>query len=267
MKIFLRILSISLIASAALAAIGAITATVVILWAAQDLPSFTRISDYRPPQVTTVFARDGSIIGYFCEERRFLVNLGEMQPALWQAFLAAEDADFYSHVGVSPKALLRATYKSIIAGSMGAGGGGSTITQQLVKRLLLSPERRLLRKNKEIILASPELKKANPWVYIPDYHNFFNAPTVIIISGEKKNPWHVCDCSLAIENMSLAAWTLSIGSCIVASVRFVFEEQAFLEKLGLPEGYIPLNTLSLGYIEGDIPLMPERKTDCINYLK
>ena len=123
----------------------------VYLWASNDLPSFSKIADYRPPLVTNVLARDGSLIGQFYRERRFLVTQEEMSPWLPKAFLAIEDDEFYKHPGVDLKAIVRAMLTNLKSGEKTSGG--STITQQVVKRLMLTPEKSYERKIKEIILA------------------------------------------------------------------------------------------------------------------
>ncbi len=130
---------------------GAGAAFAVYLWASNGLPSITKVEDYRPAQVTTVYARDGSIMGYLFREKRFLVNLEQMAPNLKWAFLAAEDAEFYNHPGVNYKAIIRATIANIKAGR--TVQGGSTITQQVVKRLVVGDERSLKRKAQEALLA------------------------------------------------------------------------------------------------------------------
>lgn len=132
-------------------ALGASALAVVYSWAVQDLPSYTRIADYRPPLVSTVYARDNSVMGYFYREKRFLSSLSDMPPYLPLAFLAAEDDGFYEHQGVSPVAILRAFLVNLKSGTNTQGG--STITQQIVKRLLLSAEKSYERKIKEAILA------------------------------------------------------------------------------------------------------------------
>ncbi|QJT10926.1 penicillin-binding protein 1A [Oceanidesulfovibrio marinus] len=121
------------------------------LWAARDLPSFKKITDYNPPLVTTVYARNGDVLGHFYRERRFLVRLEEMPDYLVKAFLAAEDRGFYEHPGIDPSAIFRAMVKNFLAGDIRQGG--STITQQIIKRLLLTPEKSYERKLKEAILA------------------------------------------------------------------------------------------------------------------
>ncbi len=120
-------------------------------WAEQDLPGFTKLSDYSPALATTVRARDGQILGYFYREKRFLIPLSMMSPVTVKAFLAAEDAGFYQHEGVDLPGIVRAAIKNVVAG--GIKQGASTITQQVIKSMLLSPERSYERKIKEIILA------------------------------------------------------------------------------------------------------------------
>lgn len=120
-------------------------------WAQEDLPGFTKLSDYSPALATTVRARDGRILGYFYREKRFLIPLSMMSPITVKAFLASEDAGFYQHEGVDLPGIVRAAIKNFMAGSIVQGG--STITQQVIKSMLLTPERSYERKLKEVILA------------------------------------------------------------------------------------------------------------------
>ncbi|MDL2279185.1 PBP1A family penicillin-binding protein [Desulfovibrio sp. OttesenSCG-928-G11] len=145
-----KILAYLVIAASTLGIIAACALFGVYIWAARDLVSITKVSDYRAPQVTTVYARDNSIMGYLYREMRFLVNLEAMPDHLLKAFLAAEDARFFEHEGVDYRAIARAFADNLRGGPL---TGGSTITQQLVKRLLLTPERTMERKIKEAILA------------------------------------------------------------------------------------------------------------------
>lgn len=146
-----KILCILGIVCGLLALIGAGAAVGLYMWAARDLPGFTRIADYRPALTTTVLARDGSVLGYLYRENRFLLSLDDMPKMLPLAFLAAEDAGFYQHKGVDLIAIFRAFLANLKTGR--EAQGGSTITQQLIKRLLLTPERTYERKIKEAILA------------------------------------------------------------------------------------------------------------------
>ena len=146
-RIFLSLLILGLL----LTAIGTAVAAAIYMWASQDLPNIQRISDYKPPLVTTVYARDGSIMGYFYSQRRFLVSLNDVPEHVRLAFLAAEDDSFYSHQGIDPIAMFRAFLRNLEAGKIKEGA--STITQQLVKVLLLDESREYERKLKELILA------------------------------------------------------------------------------------------------------------------
>ncbi|MFO7717922.1 MAG: PBP1A family penicillin-binding protein [Desulfohalobium sp.] len=146
-----RFLKIALVVLALGLLIGAGGAVGVYYWAAKDLPDFKNITDYTPPLVTTVYSADKEVLGYFSEERRFLVPLGEIAPEVKHAFLAAEDSEFYSHEGVDLFGIMRAAWKNFQAGEIVQGG--STITQQVIKSMLLSSERSYQRKLKEAILA------------------------------------------------------------------------------------------------------------------
>ncbi|MGM0424757.1 MAG: penicillin-binding protein 1A, partial [Thermodesulfobacteriota bacterium] len=120
-------------------------------WAARDLPKINDITDYNPALTTTVYARDGQVLGHLSQENRFLVSLHEVAPSVPLAFLAAEDSSFYEHAGVDLFSIMRAFVRNLQAGYIVQGG--STITQQVIKSLLLSPERSYTRKLKEAILA------------------------------------------------------------------------------------------------------------------
>jgi penicillin-binding protein 1A len=120
-------------------------------WAASDLPGFKTITDYNPPLVTTVYTRNGEVLGHFYKEKRFLVTMDQISHWVPKAFLAAEDSSFYQHEGVDISAIFRAFVKNLKAGHVVQGG--STITQQVIKRLLLTPEKSYQRKLKEAILA------------------------------------------------------------------------------------------------------------------
>lgn len=121
------------------------------LYFGHGLPDYKSLEDYQPPQITRVFARDGSVIGSFHTERRTLIGRADIPDVLVQAILSAEDADFYSHEGLDYMGMARAAYNSIRAGRV--TGSGSTITQQTVKNLLLTPARTVRRKVRELILA------------------------------------------------------------------------------------------------------------------
>ena len=117
----------------------------------QDLPKINTLKDYRPATVTSVFSDDGRKIGEFYKERRIVIPLTEMPKNLINAFVSAEDSRFREHLGIDILSILRASLKNFKAGTIVQGG--STITQQVTKSFLLTPERTYERKLKEAILA------------------------------------------------------------------------------------------------------------------
>jgi len=131
--------------------LGLCTLLGVYLYFASGLPDYRSLEEYRPPQVSRILAADGSLLGEIYHQRRTLVHRDQIPDVLVHAFLSAEDADFYRHEGLDYTGMLRALYNSVKAGRV--TGSGSTITQQTVKNLLLTPERKLARKFKELILA------------------------------------------------------------------------------------------------------------------
>lgn len=116
-----------------------------------SLPKLDKLEDYAPAVVTYVYSSDGHRIAEFYRERRIVVPVNRMPQQLIQAFVAAEDAAFFEHEGLDFISILRAALKNLRAG--GIVQGGSTITQQVAKSLLLTPERKFSRKFKEAILA------------------------------------------------------------------------------------------------------------------
>jgi penicillin-binding protein 1A len=144
------LLAIALLGAAGLAAAAA-AAAVLYASLVRDLPALDTLADYRPPLTSTVLDRHGTPIGEFFEFRRRLTALAEVPEVVIQAFLAAEDRSFYEHTGVDYLSILRAAWVNLRGGE--TLQGGSTITQQTVKQLLLTPERTYRRKMRELLLA------------------------------------------------------------------------------------------------------------------
>ncbi len=140
-----------LVVATSLGLVSTLFATWGYYFLTRDLPHFSRIEDYKPPAVTQVLSRDGTLMAEFYTERRYPVKLIEVPDMVRKAFLAAEDASFYSHHGIDPVSIARAIYKNLQSGNVKQGA--STITQQVVKNLLLTPEKSLIRKAKEAILS------------------------------------------------------------------------------------------------------------------
>jgi penicillin-binding protein 1A len=107
--------------------------------------------NYHPPQVTRVLARDGTLLAELFTERRTVVPIGMLPAHVKLAFLAAEDASFYEHEGLNYLGMVRAFVVNLRAGR--TRQGASTITQQVVRALLLDPERTYRRKIREALLA------------------------------------------------------------------------------------------------------------------
>lgn len=133
----------------------AISAGLLGTWAyhyiTRDLPQLSSIEDYKPPAVTKVFDRAENLIAEFYTERRYPVRLSDVPLFVRNCFLAAEDSTFYSHPGIDLISIARASFKNLQSGS--SRQGASTITQQVVKNLLLTPQKDIRRKLKEAILS------------------------------------------------------------------------------------------------------------------
>ena len=146
------------------AMIGAVVMSVVGLagfaiaiyaaWLFHDMPDGSQLADFHPVTSARVFAWDGTLIGEYGQERRIYIPYNRIPPRLAEAFMAAEDRDFFKHNGVDVGGVSRAMGKNIFNLARGRRfEGGSTITQQVAKNLLLGNERTLGRKLKEVILA------------------------------------------------------------------------------------------------------------------
>lgn len=103
--------------------------------------------------------------------------------------------------------------------------------------------------NRQVMLKS-EGERMKRAAEDPDFDNFRGAPMAIIVSGEKEAGFAAADCANAVQNMAVAAYSLGLGSCYIASFRIALEKPEgahLLRELGIPEGYEPLYALTLGY--------------------
>jgi len=132
-------------------AAGAIVGVFIYFGHDANLPSLRGIGDYHPAQITRVLDRDGNLIGELGSEHRTVVPYAQLPKILIQAVLAAEDAEFFEHEGLDYKGMARAIFENLLRRKFAQGA--STITQQVVKQMLLSPEKTMRRKVEEIILA------------------------------------------------------------------------------------------------------------------
>jgi penicillin-binding protein 1A len=131
--------------------IGVSAAVFYFFIVSASLPRLITLEDYKPLVVSEIFASDGQKFGEFFREKRIIIPYSKIPKQLVQAFISAEDSKFFEHGGINFVAIMRATIANIKAGH--SVQGGSTITQQVAKSLMLTPEKKLSRKVKEAILA------------------------------------------------------------------------------------------------------------------
>jgi len=122
-----------------------------VLAHAVQMPIVKSLEDYSPAIITRVYDRNGVGFAEYAIQKRIVVRKRDMSPYLVNAIIATEDADFYHHGGINPKAILRAGLKDLIAGKKIEGA--STLTQQLAKQVFLTPEKSFRRKVNEAFLA------------------------------------------------------------------------------------------------------------------
>ena len=118
--------------------------------------------------------------------------------------------------------------------------------------------------------VSPDQVKEMPWIVAPGFHYFYNAPSVIIISGQLSNDNVHGDCSIAMTNMVYAASSIGVQTCMVTTAIAAFASETgpgLLKDLGLPEGYTPLYALVLGYTSKPLPSAAPRKEDYYNFVR
>jgi 1A family penicillin-binding protein len=130
---------------------GIILVPLLFLWYSRDLPTPGTLITSQFKDATRIYDRDGELLySVFQDENRTYVNLSEIPVELQEATISIEDRDFYKNSGFSPLAYLRVAKDAVLGRGL---TGGSTISQQLVKNVLLTNERSLPRKIKELILA------------------------------------------------------------------------------------------------------------------
>ena len=152
---FGRWLTIAGFAILGVVGVAGVAAAIYALVLFHDMPDTSDLADYRPPTATRVYGWDGTLIGEFSNVRRIYVPYDQMPRNLILAFLAAEDHSFFHHGGVDVGGLSRALIKDVFNVLQGRRPeGGSTITQQVAKNVLLSNEISVGRKLKEAILAT-----------------------------------------------------------------------------------------------------------------
>ncbi len=134
---------------------GGVAAFAFYSAATQDLPDYQWMTTYEPPQMSRIYAADSRLMAELATERRVFVPIAAIPQRVQQAFVSAEDQNFWSHGGVDPIAILRAALVNVE--NLGTGRraiGASTITQQVAKNMLVGSDRTMVRKLREAILAA-----------------------------------------------------------------------------------------------------------------
>jgi penicillin-binding protein 1A len=119
----------------------------------QELPSHESLAQYKPPTISRIYSGEGHIIDEFAKERRLFVPADEIPDLVKEAFISAEDKNFYTHSGYDARGIAAAAVEAVQSRGSNVRGA-STITQQVMKNFLLSGDRKIERKIKEIILAT-----------------------------------------------------------------------------------------------------------------
>ncbi len=134
---------------------GIATLAAAVLVYGNDLPDYKRLATYAPPVASRLYASDGSLLIEYANERRVFIDYADMPPQLVNAFIAAEDQNFWTHPGIDVRGIARAATNNVMRrfGFNTQFSGASTITQQVAKNFFLSSERTISRKIKEAILA------------------------------------------------------------------------------------------------------------------
>src|SRR6266568_2520313 len=152
MRLFARFFGFLFATGAILFVVGALAVGALVYVYSKDLPDYTQLKNYEPPVMTRVHAGDGSLLAEYAHERRLYLPGNAIPPMVKQAFISAEDKNFYTHNGVDPEGIARAAIVLFQGGRHMQGA--STITQQVAKNFLLTNERSFDRKIKEALLST-----------------------------------------------------------------------------------------------------------------
>jgi penicillin-binding protein 1A len=162
MRLLLRFLGF-LFAAGTTVFLVATAAAAVLLWHySQQLPDYSQLKTYEPPVMTRVHAADGSLLAEYATQRRLYLPIQAIPNLVKNAFIAAEDKNFYEHPGIDVSGIVRAALSyAENYGSNRHPQGASTITQQVAKNFLLGNQVTFDRKIKEVLLAL-EIERAYP---------------------------------------------------------------------------------------------------------
>src|SRR5580658_3910320 len=154
MKFVLRLLGFLFAAGTVVFIVGVAGVSALLWHYSKDLPDYSQLQDYEPPVMTRVHAADGSLLAEYANQHRLYLPIQAIPKLVTNAFVAAEDKNFYQHPGIDFSGIARAGV--LFVENYGSGRrpqGASTITQQVAKNFLLTNELSMTRKIKEALLA------------------------------------------------------------------------------------------------------------------
>lgn len=222
-------------------AVGAIGSIILLAWAATSLPDPNRIIDRSIALSTKIYDRTGEHLLYDIHgtQKRTFVKLDEIPKALKDATLSAEDRNFYQHKGVSITGILRSVVKNVFTGSK---VGGSTLTQQLVKNAILSPEKTYTRKIKEWILSYQIERKFSKDEILQMYFNEIPYGSVAYGAEAAAQTYF----GKSVKDLSLAE--CAILAALPQSPTYYSPYGSHLDRLYVRQQWILNSMAELGYI-------------------
>lgn len=244
---FRKILKIILFSFLACCLLAVITGTVLYFKFKSEIPSINTVSDYKPDAGTKVYSYDGELIAeFYNENRRLIIPYDKIPEKLRLAFVAGEDASFYSHHGIDLFGIVRAGFKYMVTGIK---QGGSTITQQLAKAFVGS-ERTFSRKIKDMILAvelEQHLSKEEIlYLYLNEVYLGSGAYGVEAASRKyfSKHVWE-----LELDEMAILAGLPKFPSAAspIYNPDKALRRRNYVLKRMLDEGYITQNEYQTAY--------------------
>ncbi len=227
-------------------ACGAGTAGIVCegyLYFTHNLPSIEKLKNYSPPIVTAVYAANGELVAEFASQRRFVVPIEKIPKMLQDAFVAAEDKNFWEHSGVDKKAIVRAIKINLMSGRVAIGA--STITQQVAKMFLLTPEKKFVRKIKEAILSTrierSLSKKQILYLYLNEI-NLGSSAYGVESAAQTYFGKHVGDLTVAECAMLAGLTQAPTKKSPKNNLKAALERRAYVLSRMLEDGYITQET-------------------------
>ena len=151
MRLFARFLGFLFATGTIVFLLGAVAIATVVFYYSKDLPDTATLQKYEPPVTTRAHSADGSILAEYSHERRLFLPYTSIPPLVRQAFISAEDKNFFTHSGVDPEGVARAVM-ILVEGNKHVQGA-STITQQVAKNFLVGNERSFDRKIREALIS------------------------------------------------------------------------------------------------------------------